>query len=230
MMDWIEFIAVFTAFYVLHSVPVRPPMRPWLVARLGHAGFGVAYSFVSLAMLVAVFVAAARAPFVLLWPEPPWADWLVLAAMFTAGLILGLGLFRPNPFSFGGRRNAAFDPQRPGVLRYLRHPVLAAFLLWAAAHLVVNGDLAHVVMFGSFGLFALLGMRIIDRRRQREMGAEAWRDAVARMRAAPFPPPGAAAARGAAALAAASAGVLILMLLHPYFAGVDVLWRFAPGA
>lgn len=226
-MGWIGFTAVFAAFYILHSVPVRPPVRPWLVAWLGHAGFGAAYSALSLAMLAAVFIAAARAPFVLLWPEPPWAGWLVLAAMFTAGLILGLGLFRPNPFSFGGRNNAAFDPARPGLLRCLRHPVLAAFLLWAGAHLVVNGDLAHVVMFGSFALFALFGMRLIDRRRQREMGVETWRDLVAEMRAAPVPPIGAAAARGAAALAAACAGVLVLMMLHPYFAGVGVLWRFS---
>lgn len=226
-MGWTEFGAVFAAFYIFHSVPVRPPVRPWLVARLGHAGFGVAYSVLSLAMLAAVFVAAARAPFVPLWPEPPGAGWLVLAAMVSAGMILGLGLFRPNPFSFGGRRNATFDPARPGLLRYLRHPVLAAFLLWAGAHLVVNGDLAHVVMFGSFALFALLGMRLIDRRRQREMGAEAWRSTVAQMRAAPHSPPGATALRIAGALCGAFIGVVLLMLLHPWFAGVDVIWRFS---
>ena len=34
-MGWIEFVPVFAGFYVLHSVPVRPTVRPWLVARLG---------------------------------------------------------------------------------------------------------------------------------------------------------------------------------------------------
>lgn len=223
-MGWIEFIVVFVGFYVLHSVPVRPPVRPWLVARLGHAGFGIGYSLLSLAMLGALFVAVDRAPYVPLWPEPPGAHWLVLAAMTAAGLILAFGLFRPNPLSFGGTRNAAFDPRNPGLLRWVRHPVLTAFFLWSVAHLVVNGDVAHVVMFGSFAGFALFGMRIIDRRRRREMGDEVWRQTVAQMHAAPASWPGAAVLRLAGALAA----VIALILLHPWFAGVGVLWRFLP--
>ncbi len=223
-MAWIELVVVFAGFFVLHSVPVRPPVRPWLVARLGHAGFGIGYSLLSLVMLAALFVAVERAPYVPLWPEPPGAHWLVLAAMTAAGLILAFGLFRPNPLSFGGTRNAAFDPRDPGLLRWLRHPVLVAFLLWSGAHLVVNGDLAHVVMFGSFAGFALFGMRLIDRRRRREMGDEVWRQTVAQMRAAPVSRPGAAGLRVAGALAAVAA----LILLHPWIAGVPVLWRFLP--
>lgn len=223
-MGWVEFIAIFAGFYVLHSVPVRPPVRPWLVARLGHAGFGIAYSLLSLAMLAAVFVAADRAPHVPLWAEPPGAHWLVLAAMTAAGLILAFGLFRPNPLSFGGTRNATFDPRDPGLLRWVRHPVLAAFFLWSGVHLLVNGDVAHAVMFGGFAAFALLGMRIVDRRHRREMGYEAWQRTVAQMRAAPVSLPPAARLRVAAALA----GVTALIMLHPWFAGVGVLWRFLP--
>lgn len=223
-MGWVGFITVFAGFYVLHSVPVRPPVRPWLVARLGHAGFGIVYSLLSLVMLAALFVAVDHAPYVPLWTEPPGAHWLVLTAMTAAGLILAFGLFRPNPLSFGGTRNAAFDPQRPGILRWIRHPVLAAFVLWAGAHLIVNGDLAHTVMFGSFAVFALFGMRIIDRRRQREMGKEKWRQTVAQIHAAKVSLPRSAALR----LAGTIAAVLVLLLLHPWFAGVGVLWRFLP--
>ena len=223
-MAWIELVVVFAGFFLLHSVPVRPPVRPWLVARLGHAGFGIGYSLLSLVMLAALFVAVERAPYVPLWPEPPGAHWLVLAAMTAAGLILAFGLFRPNPLSFGGTRNAAFDPRDPGLLRWLRHPVLAAFLLWSGAHLVVNLDLAHILLFGSFAGFALFGMPIIDGRRRREMGDEVWRQTVAQMRAAPVSWPGAAGLRVAGALAAVAA----LILLHPWIAGVPVLWRFLP--
>ncbi len=223
-MGWIEFTAVFAGFFILHSVPVRPPVRPWLVARLGHAGFGISYSALSLAMLAALFIAADRAPFVPIWPEPPGAHWLVLAAMLAASLILAFGLVRPNPLSFGGMRNDAFDPHHPGLLRWVRHPVLAAFFLWSAAHLIVNGDLAHVVMFGSFAGFAFVGMRIIDRRRQREMGGVAWQRTVEQMHAAPVSTPEDAARR----LAGAAAAMVMLILAHPWFAGVGVLWRFLP--
>ena len=223
-MDWIGFIGALVGFYILHSVPVRPPVRPWLVARLGHEGFGIAYSALSLAMLAALFVAVDRAPFVPLWSEPPGAHWLVLAAMVAAGLILVFGLFRPNPLSFGGMRNDDFDPRNPGILRFVRHPILAAFFLWAGAHLAVNGDLAHVLMFGSFAVFALLGVRIIDRRRRREMGEEVWWQTVAQMRTAPVSLPPGVVPRVAGALAA----VVVLILLHPWLAGIDVLWRFLP--
>lgn len=223
-MDWLEFTAAFAGFFVLHSVPVRPPVRPWLVARLGRAGFGIAYAILSTVMLAALILAARRAPVVHLWNEPPAAQWLVLGAMLAASLILAFGLFRPNPLSFGGMRNAAFDPRRPGLVRWIRHPVLAAFFLWSAAHLIVNGELAHVVVFGSFAGFALIGMRIIDRRRRREMGDEAWRKTIAQMRSSTISWPGAAALR----LAGAVAAVAALIFLHPWFAGVDVLWRFHP--
>lgn len=97
--------------------------------RLGHASFATAYSLLSLLMLAALFAAVDRAPCVTLWAEPPGAHWLVLAAMTAACLVLAFGLFRPNPLSFGGARNAAFDPRIPGLLRWVRHPVLAAFFL-----------------------------------------------------------------------------------------------------
>lgn len=226
-MGWAEFVAVFAGFFVLHSIPVRPPVRPWLVERLGPAGFGAAYSVLSLAALAALFVAADRAPHRPLWPEPPGAHWLVLAAMAAASLILAFGLARPNPLSFGGARDEAFDPRRPGLLRWIRHPVLAAFFLWAAAHLVANGDLAHAAMFGGFAGFALLGMRTIDRRRRREMGEETWRRIVSEMRAAP-PAPLASARAAAPRLVGALAAVVVLILLHPWLAGVGVLWRFLP--
>ncbi len=223
-MDWTEFIAAFVGFFLLHSVPVRPPVRLWLVARLGQAGFGIVYSILSLALLALLFFAADRAPFVLLWREPPGAHWLVLAAMVAACLILAFGLFRPNPLSFGGRRNEAFDPQKPGLLRWVRHPVLGAFFLWSAAHLVVNGDLAHALVFGSFAVFALAGMKIIDHRRRKEMGSAAWLQTVAQMRSGPLLPPHGVVLR----LSGALGMVVVLLLLHPSFAGVGVLWRFWP--
>ncbi|WP_299822288.1 NnrU family protein [uncultured Jannaschia sp.] len=223
-MGWTGFIAAFVGFFVLHSVPVRPPVRPWLVARLGHAGFGIVYSILSIAALAVLFVAADKAPYVPLWPEPPGVHWLVLAAMSGASLVLAFGLFQPNPLSFGGTRDSAFDPRRQGLLRWVHHPILAAFFLWSAAHLVANGDLAHAVMFGSFAGFALFGMWIIDRRRCREMGEDAWRRTTMRMHAAPIHLPRASVLRFGGAIAA----VVALVLLHPWLAGVGVLWRFLP--
>lgn len=172
-MEWSGFAMAFLVFFLSHSLPVRPPFRPFLVRVLGKTGFGLAYSALSVAVLAWLIVAAERVPFAPVWNWTPWQNHLVLAVMLPACLIVALSIGRPNPFSFGGARNAAFDPARPGIVRLARHPLLVALALWSGAHLVANGDLAHVLLFGTFFLFALFGGRLIDRRKRREMG-QVW--------------------------------------------------------
>lgn len=171
-MAWAEFIAALTAFFLSHSVPVRPKIRARLVSGLGHRGFTLGYSILSLGALAWVIGAAGRAPFLVLWAWAPWQNALVLIAMALVCLLLALSIGKPNPFSFGGFHNERFDPKRPGLVRATRHPLLLALGLWAFAHMVPNGDLAHVLLFGIFGAFALAGQKIIDRRKQRQMGAD----------------------------------------------------------
>lgn len=171
-MSWLEFALAWVAFFATHSLPLRAPIRPWLQAWLGQRGFTLAYSALSLAALVWLIGAAGRAPFVPMWN---WASWQVhvpLAIMLPVCLILALAVGRPNPFSFGGAWNGRFDPKRAGIVRVTRHPLLLALALWAAAHVVPNGDLAHLLLFGVFAAFAALGGRLVDKRKQREMGPE----------------------------------------------------------
>lgn len=171
-MGWFEFAPAYVVFFLSHSVPVRPPLRPWLHARLGASGFTLAYSTLSLAVLAWLIAAAGRAPHVTLWDWAPWQVHVPLIVMGPVCVILALSIGRPNPFSFGGAHNDLFDPARPGIVRWSRHPLLAALALWAAAHILPNGDLAHVILFGTFAAFAVLGGRLIDRRKRREMGAD----------------------------------------------------------
>ena len=184
-MGWFEFVAAYVVFFLSHSIPVRPPVRPWLQARLGASGFTLAYSALSLAILAWLIGAAGRATFVTLWDWAPWQVHVPLIVMAPVCLIVALSIARPNPFSFGGARNALFDPARPGIVRWSRHPLLMALALWAAAHIVPNGDLAHVILFGTFAAFAILGGRLIDQRKRREMGAE-WQRLRAAVERAPL--------------------------------------------
>ncbi len=174
MSGWAAYMGAWALFLFTHAVPVRPPVKSWLIARLSPAGYGFAYSALSLGVLAWLFVAAARAPHVVLWPMPVAAHWIASAGMLPAVLLLSLTLGRPNPFSFGGVQNDRFDPDSPEVIGHIRHPVLVALGLWAGVHLVINGTLAHALMFAGFAAFAILGMRVIDRRKQREMGLDAW--------------------------------------------------------
>lgn len=186
MTEWLPFIAAFAAFFVSHSIPVRPPIKTKLVRFLGQRGFSLIYSAVSLGMLYLLIYAAARAPYVTLWDQMLWHRYVTLCGMLAMCLLLAISIGRPNPFSFGGWANHQFDPHNPGIVRLTRHPLLMVLALWAGLHLLPNGDLAHVILFGVFAGFALLGMTVVDRRRKRLMGADAWLNLAQQVSDAPL--------------------------------------------
>lgn len=174
MTGWAEYAAAWAVFLASHALPVQPPLRAWLVARLGRAGYLAAFIAVSLAALAWLVVAAGRAPWLPLWEPAAWQRWVPNLVMPFACLLVAHAIAAPNPLSFGGR-TAGFDPAHPGIAGVARHPLLWALALWSAAHLPPNGDLAHVLLFGGFAGFALMGMRAFDRRVQGELGASEWR-------------------------------------------------------
>jgi uncharacterized membrane protein len=68
--------------------------------------------------------------------------------MPVAIILAVAGLLARNPLSMSLNREA-FDPLRPGIVAVVRHPVLWAQLIWSLAHLAANGDVGHVVLFGT---------------------------------------------------------------------------------
>lgn len=219
-MGWGEFIVAFMTFFITHSLPMRAGIRPHLVAVLGRHGFILAYSMLSLAALTWLIVAAGRAPYVSLWGWAPWQSWTTLILMLVVCMITAFTLGVPNPLSFGGMNNAGFDPWAPGMVRYFRHPLLVVLGLWAFGHTIPNGDLAHVLLFGSFAVFAGLGGRIVDRRKRNELGEE-WAHLIAGLRAAPLL---AMPERPVGFVFRVIAGVAlyaVLLWLHPVVIGVD---------
>lgn len=219
-MGWANFAAAFTVFLLSHSLPIRPPLRPWLEGALGKRGFSLAYSALSLAILVWLIVAAGRTPYVPLWSWAPWQSYIALTLMLAACVLFGLAIGRPNPFSFGGRNGKGFDPGAPGIVRLTRHPLLTVLALWSGAHVLANGDLAHLLLFGSFGAFAVLGGKLIDRRKRRAGDAE-W----SRLRRAVKVQPliGKGWNKSAIRFGGGLALWLVLVLLHPLVIGVSPL-------
>ncbi|MCW1934830.1 NnrU family protein [Pararhodobacter zhoushanensis] len=217
MDGWGSLVAAMAVFVGAHRLMVWPRVKAPLVARLGAGGFTLAYSALSVALLVWVIVAAARSPFVPLWSPAAWQAWAALALMLVGCVLVAQALAGVNPFSFGSR-TAPFDPERPGIAGVTRHPVLLALALWALAHTLANGDLAHVLLFAPMGLFALLGMAAIDRRKRRVMPD--W-NALSRNTAL-------LSLRGVAALPlwpslAGVAAWAALIALHPLVIGADPL-------
>lgn len=134
-MEWAEFSIALAAFLGSHVIPAR--FRAPLIARFGKRAYVIGYSILSLALLYWLIVASGRAPYVELWPQEPWMRWLVNLAMPLAVL-------------------AAAVAGMAGLM--------AGFALWAGAHLVANGDLAHGILFGLMLIYALFGLGICLRR------------------------------------------------------------------
>ncbi|MDQ7070079.1 MAG: NnrU family protein [Rhodobacterales bacterium] len=171
---WGEFIAGFAVFFVSHAVPVRGSIKSGISTLISPRGFTIVYSTLSTAILAWLIIAAGRAPYIEIWAFAPWQKHVPLAGMAIATIVTALAIGRPNPLSFGGSNNARFDPQNPGLVGWLRHPLLFVLLIWSLAHIVPNGDLAHIILFGVFAGFALLGHLLINRRQKRLLGPAEW--------------------------------------------------------
>ncbi len=171
-MGWIEFALALLAFLASHRIPAMAGIREQLNTRLGSRGFAIGYSILSTVLLAWLIVAAARAPYVEVIPPYPALRWVPLLTMPVVCLLVVSGMMLHNPLSFGGMRKSGFEPSSPGALRLSRHPLLLALGMWSASHLMANGSLAHVILFGIFAAFSVAGMALIDRRKQTELGAQ----------------------------------------------------------
>lgn len=219
MSDWLEFIAAFMVFFASHSIPVRPHLKIGLQQHLGKCGFTLFYGMISFIMLGWLIHAAGSAPYVELWSWAEWQSWTSICLMFVVCILVALTIGRANPLSIGGYKNNSFDPARPGLIRYLRHPLLVALALWALAHTFPNGNLAHFIMFGSFAVFAWFGQYLVDNRKREQMG-ETWVELVLKVRDASH----VASQIGLSSLLRLAAGVVIfacLIVLHSPLIGVD---------
>ena len=222
-MSWTGFAAVFAAFFLTHSLPLRPLVKARLTGMFGARGFGFGYSALSFAMLALLIWSAGQAPVVQLWPQALWHRHIVQGGMLLVCLILALAIARPNPFSFGGAGHDRFDPAHPGLIRWTRHPVLLALALWAGLHLLPNGDLAHVILFTVLGGFAVIGRKLVDRRKRRDLGEARWHNLYAATTGAPLIGRPDSWGGVATRLGLGLLGFIALLWAHPFVIGVSAL-------
>lgn len=141
-------------FLGIHSLSiVNEPLRNQLHDRLGEGAFKGLYSLVSIIGLVLIvwgYGAARMDPTVLYTP----AGWLRHLAM-----LLLIPVF---PLLF-----ATYFPGK--IKAKLKHPMLVAVKLWALAHLLANGMLHDVLLFGAFLAWAVVDRISMKRRTERSI-------------------------------------------------------------
>ena len=144
-------------FLGVHSVRiVADGWRTQMRARVGEQAFKGMYSVLSLVGFVLIVWGFGLAR------ETPMLVWLP-----PAGLRHGAALLNVLAFVF---LVAAYVPGN-GIKARLHHPMVLGVKTWALAHLISNGNLAHMVLFGSFLVWAVLDF-ISARRRDRAQGIQ----------------------------------------------------------
>lgn len=175
------------------------PLRGWLVARIGEGPYRGLFSLIAAGAFWWLVAAYNAAPFVPLWLPASWQAWVPLLVMPVVLLLVVAGFSTPNPSAVGqekvltgkgGSKGEAGDgdPGRDvarGILRITRNPFLWGTGLWAMAHMVPNGDVAALILFGSFAVLALLGSVLLDIKLARRLGP-AWAGYAARTSNLPF--------------------------------------------
>jgi uncharacterized membrane protein len=158
-------------------------LRDAVVSRIGEGPFRGLFSLLSVLALVLLVHAWAAADTTPLWFAPPWLRVVLAAAMLLAFVLFVASVSQPNPTMIGPAA-AAMRPRR-GVQRITRHPMLWSFAIWAAAHMLGNGDTASLVFFGAFLVTALAGMPSIDAKLARR-DPSGWAALSAATSAVPF--------------------------------------------
>ncbi|HUI94341.1 MAG TPA: NnrU family protein [Xanthobacteraceae bacterium] len=130
-------------FIGAHVFVTQRKARAALIARIGAWPYRGLFSLVAIAgiVLIAWGFAAYRAEGpIMVWIPPSWARYLTQILVWPAIILM----------------TAAYIPG--DIKRTLKHPFLAGVKLWAVAHLIANGDLGGIILFG-----AILAWAVFDR-------------------------------------------------------------------
>ena len=133
---------------VVHLVPsVAPSVKQSMVSSAGENGYKGVFSLLMLLALALIIFG---------WRSIDQPTYLYTLPLWTRHLGMLLVLIGFILFVASGQ------PTR--IKQYLRHPQLTGLILWASAHLLMNGDNRSLVLFGGLGLWAILEIVLINRR------------------------------------------------------------------
>jgi len=185
-------------FLGTHAFTMARAPRRQLIKRLGEGPYKGIYSLLALAGVVLISIGYGQyrqAGYIPVWEPPVWTRHLALVLVWFAFVSLA----------------AAYLPGR--IKATLKHPMLAGVKIWATAHLLANGDLGSIILFGSFLAWAVAA-RISAKRRDEvrphdgpATASVGWRNDVL------------------AVVLGTAAYLAFVLWLHPALIGVAVLPR-----
>jgi uncharacterized membrane protein len=132
-----------------HAFVTFRAQRAAAVARMGEMPYKGLFSLVALVGIVLICIGFGQyreAGLIVLWHPPGWTRHITVALMWPATICLVAAYVRGD------------------IQRLLKHPFLVGVKLWALAHLIANGDLGGIILFGSILAYAVFDRITLKRR------------------------------------------------------------------
>jgi uncharacterized membrane protein len=135
-------------WFAAHGLKIHAPARRHALAeRYGDTSVKGGVALLLLGSVALMVLGYQRADYIAVWTPPGWTVHLNNLLMVLAVAIYIAGGIRGH------------------VRHWIRHPQLTGVKTWAIAHLLVNGDLASMILFGgllAWGVVALIGINKRD--------------------------------------------------------------------
>jgi uncharacterized membrane protein len=136
-------------FLGAHSFTTQRQLRARVIGATGETVYKIIYALTSLAGIVLIakgFGDYRAAGLIEIWSPPKWTKHLAAALMLPAVILLVSAYLRGK------------------IYLAVKHPMITAVKTWAVAHLIANGDLGSIILFGSFLAWAVFDRITLKRR------------------------------------------------------------------
>jgi len=146
------FILGLVLFFGIHMLPFYPEYRAQLIEKLNsetidaEGMYKIIFSVISLLGLIFIGIGKGSMEFIGLWDTPVFFRYIAVVLTLIS-FILIVAAYPPN-----------------NIRRYVPHSMLTGIIIWGITHLIVNGDVASFILFGSFVAYSIVAIKLSNRR------------------------------------------------------------------
>lgn len=188
------FILGLILFFSIHMLPFYPEYRAQLIEKLendtidAEGMYKIIFSVISLVGLIFVGIGKGSIEFIGLWDTPAFFRYIAVVLILVS-FILMVAAYTPN-----------------NIKRYVPHPMLTGVIIWGVTHMLVNGDVISLILFGSFVAYSVMAIKLINRRDQGKSSEQDVQESIP-------------VVKDAIVIGIATLGWLLVLWLHKFLFG-----------
>ena len=160
------FILGLLLFFGIHMLPFYPEYRAQLIEKFdtdtidGEGMYKIIFSVISLLGLIFVGIGKGSMGFASLWDIPIFFRYIAVIFILLS-FILIVAAYLPN-----------------NIKRYVPHPMLTGIIIWGVTHLIINGDVASIILFGSFVVYSVVAIKLANRSESNESSEQDTQETI----------------------------------------------------